>query len=37
MYPERQPYEASSQPQTIPRIYPTFRQDLFLVNDLYVV
>ena len=37
MYPERRLYKASSQPQTIPRIYPTFRQDFFLVNDLYVV
>ena len=27
-------YKASSQPQTIPRIYPTYAQDLFLVNDL---
>jgi cytochrome c-type biogenesis protein CcmF len=37
MYPERRVYKASSQPQTIPRIYPTYMQDLFLVNDLYVV
>jgi len=37
MYPERRLYKASSQPQTIPRIYPTLKQDLFLVNDLYVV
>src|SRR5579862_6832638 len=37
MYPERRLYKASSQPQTLPRIYPTFRQDFFLVNDLYVV
>jgi len=37
MYPERREYKASSQPQTIPRIYPTFKEDLFLVNDLYVV
>jgi cytochrome c-type biogenesis protein CcmF len=37
MYPERRLYKASSQPQTIPRIYPTYAQDLFLVNDLYVV
>ena len=37
MYPERRLYKASSQPQTIPRIYPTFKQDLFLVSDLYVV
>ena len=37
MYPERRLYKASSQPQTIPRIYATYAQDLFLVNDLYVV
>jgi cytochrome c-type biogenesis protein CcmF len=37
MYPERRLYKASSQPQTIPRIYPTLKEDLFLVNDLYVV
>jgi cytochrome c-type biogenesis protein CcmF len=37
MYPERRLYKASSQPQTIPRIYPTYAQDLFLVNDLYIV
>jgi len=37
MYPERRLYKASSQPQTIPRIYPTYAQDLFLVRDLYVV
>jgi len=37
MYPERRLYKASSQPQTIPRIYATVAQDLFLVNDLYVV
>ena len=37
MYPERRLYKASSQPQTIPRIYPTYAQDLFLVSDLYVV
>jgi cytochrome c-type biogenesis protein CcmF len=37
MYPERRLYKASSQPQTIPRIYATYAQDLFLVSDLYVV
>jgi cytochrome c-type biogenesis protein CcmF len=37
MYPERRLYKASSQPQTIPRIYPTYRQDFFLVSDLYLV
>jgi cytochrome c-type biogenesis protein CcmF len=37
MYPERRFYKASQQTQTIPRIYPTFRQDLFLVTDLYIV
>jgi cytochrome c-type biogenesis protein CcmF len=37
MYPERRLYKASSQPQTIPRIYPTYAQDLFLVSDLYIV
>ncbi|MGA7687040.1 MAG: heme lyase CcmF/NrfE family subunit [Terriglobales bacterium] len=37
MYPERRFYKASNQPQTLPRIYPSFRQDLFLVNDVYLV
>jgi cytochrome c-type biogenesis protein CcmF len=37
LYPERRFYKASGQPQTIPRIYPSFSQDLFLVNDVYVV
>jgi cytochrome c-type biogenesis protein CcmF len=37
MYPERRFYHASQQTQTIPRIYPTVKQDLFLVKDLYVV
>ena len=32
MYPERRLYKASSQPQTIPRIYATYAQDLFLVK-----
>src|SRR6202041_3973202 len=31
MYPERRFYKASGQPQTLPRIYPSFREDLFLV------
>ena len=37
LYPERRFYKASQQTQTIPRIYPTIRQDLFLVKDLYLV
>jgi cytochrome c-type biogenesis protein CcmF len=37
MYPERRFYKASQQPQTIPRIYPTVKEDLLLVKDLYVV
>jgi cytochrome c-type biogenesis protein CcmF len=37
MYPERRFYHASQQPQTLPRIYPTIKQDLFLVKDLYLV
>jgi cytochrome c-type biogenesis protein CcmF len=37
MYPERRFHKASGQPQTLPNIYPTFREDLFLVNDVYVV
>ena len=37
MYPERRFYKASGQPQTMPHIYPSFREDLFLVNDLYLV
>jgi cytochrome c-type biogenesis protein CcmF len=37
MYPERRFYKASQQTQTFPRIYPTIKQDLFLVKDLYVV
>jgi cytochrome c-type biogenesis protein CcmF len=37
MYPERRFYKASQQPQTIPRIYPTVKEDLFLVKDLYIV
>jgi cytochrome c-type biogenesis protein CcmF len=37
MYPERRFYKASQQTQTIPRIYATVAQDLFLVKDLYLV
>ena len=37
LFPERRFYPASQQTQTIPQIYPTFRQDLLLVKDLYVV
>jgi cytochrome c-type biogenesis protein CcmF len=37
MYPERRFYKASGQPQTIPRIYPSVKEDLFLVKDLYLV
>jgi len=37
MAPERRFYKASGQPQTMPNIYPTFMQDLFLVNDIYLV
>jgi cytochrome c-type biogenesis protein CcmF len=37
MYPERRFYKASGQPQTLPQIYPSFMQDLFLVSDLYIV
>ena len=37
MYPERRVYKASQQPQTIPRIYPSVKEDLVLVRDLYVV
>jgi cytochrome c-type biogenesis protein CcmF len=37
MFPERRFYKASQQPQTLPRIYPSFREDLFLVSDLYLV
>jgi cytochrome c-type biogenesis protein CcmF len=37
MYPERRFYKASGQPQTIPRIYPSIKEDLFLVSDLYLV
>jgi cytochrome c-type biogenesis protein CcmF len=37
LYPERRVYKASNQPQTLPQIYPTVRQDLLLVKDLYLV
>src|ERR1700677_3889077 len=37
MFPERRFYKASQQPQTLPRIYPSFREDFFLVSDLYLV
>ena len=37
MYPERRFYKASQQTQTMPRIYPSIREDLFLVTDLYLV
>jgi len=37
MYPERRFYKSSQQPQTLPRIYPSFKQDLLLVTDLYLV
>jgi cytochrome c-type biogenesis protein CcmF len=37
MYPERRFYKSSGQPQTIPRIYPSVKEDLLLVTDLYLV
>jgi cytochrome c-type biogenesis protein CcmF len=37
LYPERRFYKASQQTQTIPRIYPTIKEDFFLVKDLYLV
>jgi cytochrome c-type biogenesis protein CcmF len=37
MYPERRFYKASGQPQTLPRIYPSVKEDLLLVTDLYLV
>jgi cytochrome c-type biogenesis protein CcmF len=38
LYPERRFYKASQQPQTIPRIYPTFTgKNPLLITDLYVV
>ena len=37
LYPERRFYKASQQPQTIPQIYPTVKEDFLLVKDLYLV
>src|SRR5882724_2237729 len=37
MYPERRFYKSGGQPQTLPRIYPSFKEDLLLVTDLYLV
>lgn len=37
MYPERRFYKSTGQPQTIPRIYPSYKEDLLLVHDLYLV
>jgi cytochrome c-type biogenesis protein CcmF len=37
MYPERRFYKSSGQPQTIPRIYPSVKEDMLLVKDLYLV
>ena len=37
IYPERRFYKASGQAQTLPRIYSSFREDLFLVADVYLV
>ncbi|HZQ23420.1 MAG TPA: heme lyase CcmF/NrfE family subunit [Terriglobales bacterium] len=37
LYPERRFYKASQQTQTVPRIYPSIKEDLFLVSDLYLV
>ncbi|MFY9561709.1 MAG: cytochrome c-type biogenesis CcmF C-terminal domain-containing protein [Terriglobales bacterium] len=37
MYPERRFYKSSGQPQTIPRIYPSVKEDFLLVRDLYLV
>jgi cytochrome c-type biogenesis protein CcmF len=37
LYPERRFYKASQQPQTIPQIYPTWKQDFLMVRDLYLV
>ena len=30
-------YKSSGQPQTLPRIYPSIKEDLLLVKDLYLV
>jgi len=37
IYPERRFYHASQQTQTMPQIYPTVKDDYFLVKDLYLV
>jgi cytochrome c-type biogenesis protein CcmF len=37
LYPERRFYKASGQPQTLPRIYPSVKEDFVLVTDLYLV
>jgi len=37
LYPERRVYKASNQPQTIPRIYPTFSEDFLFLSDVYLV
>jgi len=37
MYPERRFYKSTGQPQTIPRIYPSYKEDYLLVHDLYLV
>jgi cytochrome c-type biogenesis protein CcmF len=33
MYPERRFYKASQQPQTLPRIRSTFKEDLYLTYE----
>jgi cytochrome c-type biogenesis protein CcmF len=37
LYPERRLYHASQQPQTVPRIYQTWKEDFLMVRDLYLV
>ena len=37
LYPERRFYHSSGQPQTLPRIYPSIKEDFILVTDLYMV
>ena len=37
LYPERRFYKSSQQPQTLPRIYPSVKEDFILVTDLYLV
>jgi cytochrome c-type biogenesis protein CcmF len=37
LYPERRFYISSQQPQTMPQIYPTWKQDFLMVRDLYLV